>query len=309
MSKKSKRKSVGGSQARPDGKAASTPRAVRARVIIASLLTVCALLTGAYAATRFERVRLAVGMRPLTAPAAQGGGSGSLPLAKEYVYAGGRLVATEEPQPSVTPTPTPAGPAPTNLVATATSASGVHLTWNAASGAISYVVERRTAPGAQPTEVPTGGTAPTFDDTVPVGDNAYLYRVKAVYASGPSAYGNYDLATTVPFTNSDGLQGVVVRAAHLTELRRAVHAVRTMAGRGNPAWTYPDPVSEPASSRRSIYALDVTELRTQVDEALLALDAALGVQTFYKTYPLTPELKDHEPIYAVHFEQIRERVR
>jgi hypothetical protein len=244
-------------------------------------------------------------MRPLLSPAIEQ--QVALPLAKEYVYAGGRLVAIEEPTPI--PTPTPAGPAPTNLKAVGTSASGVHLEWDAAAGAISYVVERRNALGAQSVETQTGSASPAFEDAVPPGDNAYLYRVKAVYANGHSPYGNYDLATTVPFTDDAPLRGIVIQAAHLTQLRRAVRAVRILAGRGEPTWSHPDPVSSPASERRVVYLSDVTELRAQVDEALRAIDAALGVQTFYKQYPAEPALEEHGTIYAAHFEQIRERVR
>ncbi len=75
--------------------------------LLAALLAACRLLTVGYAATRYEPVRRAVGMRPLITAAIQPQ-QGQLPLAKEYVYAGGRLVAAEEPQPA--PTPTNAGP-------------------------------------------------------------------------------------------------------------------------------------------------------------------------------------------------------
>jgi hypothetical protein len=149
----------------------------------------------------------------------------------------------------------------------------------------------------------------TFTDSPGAGDVAYLYRVRAVFAGGGSSPDSaYDLATTVAFTDSP-LQGIVIKATHLRELRRAVRAVRALAGQGEPAWTYPDPVSEPASARRAIYLADVTELRTQLDQALTALDQALGVQTFFQAYPAQPALAQHAPVYAAHFEQIRARVR
>lgn len=303
MSRKTKRKR------RDETATPAAPRGVARPRWVAAALIACALLGAAFAATRIEPVRRAVGMRPLLAtPAPQQGG---LQMAKENVYAGGRLVATEEPQPvaTPTPTPTPTGNAPTGLTATATSASAVRLEWNAASGAIGYVVERRSAPGAQPVETATNSVAPNFDDTsLAPGDNSYLYRVKAVYVGGFSDYGNYDLATTVPFTDGS-LQGVFIKADHLKELRRAVRAVRIMAGRGEPTWSHADPVSSPANQRRSVFLADVTELRAQVDEALTALDAALGVQVFFKPYPESPALVQYGQIYAAHFEQIRERVR
>ena len=157
-------------------------------------LSAFVLLAGGYASTRYDVVRRAVGLRPLLAPGALPQ-QGPHPLAKEYVYAGGRLIATEEPAPVATP----AGPPPTNLVATTTSASGVHLEWVAAAGAIGYVVERRGAPGTQPIETPTGSALPEFDDSVPPGDNSYLYRVKAVYAGA-----RRDRAAGYVFTSTDG---------------------------------------------------------------------------------------------------------
>lgn len=64
--------------------------------LVAAALVACALLT-AIAAPRWEPFRRAVGLRPLSPAAAPQGGGGGLQLAKEYIYAGGRLIATEEP--------------------------------------------------------------------------------------------------------------------------------------------------------------------------------------------------------------------
>jgi hypothetical protein len=87
MSKKSKK--------RARVPAAPKGRRKRPLKLIAAALVVSALVT-AFAAPRWEPFRRAVGLRPLgPAPAAPQGGP--LQLAKEYIYAGGRLVATEEP--------------------------------------------------------------------------------------------------------------------------------------------------------------------------------------------------------------------
>jgi hypothetical protein len=297
MSKKSKRRwGAGAAGSPPLAAPASRPK----RVYIAALCALV-LLSASAAATRFDPVRRAVGLRPLLAPVAQS--QGGLPLAKEYVYAGGRLVATEEPTP--TPAPIPAGPPPTGLTATATSASSVLLEWVAPTGAVGYVVERRSGPNAQTVEMPTGSTTPSFTDTtLPAGDFAYLYRVKAVYGSGFSDYGNRDLATTVVFTDPQ-LQPKVTRikAVHLTELRRAVGAVRALAGGLAPAsWTYPDPVSAPQGQRRKIYLEDVKDLRDRLDDAL-------GPLNLLSPYPSSPLLARGAVVYAAHFEQIRARVR
>jgi hypothetical protein len=275
------------------------PREKRRRVgrlkLSAAGLALCAAAAGV-AATRYDTVRRAVGLQPLmVAPVQQ-----SLPLSKEYVYAGGRLVATEEP--AAAPTPTPAGSPPTNLVAAASSASSVTLSWTApGAGVLGYVVERRAASGTQ--EISTGSSSTSFNDTTPSGDYAYLYRVKAVYAGGASLYSNQDLATTVMFTDNP-LQGVTIKAVHLTELRRAVNAVRRLVPNlGDASWTYPDPVSTPAPQRRAVYLEDVTDLRAKLDEALGPLGLPAG------GYPSIPTLARGAVVNADHFEQIRQRVR
>jgi hypothetical protein len=268
--------------------------------LAAAALSLCIVAAG-LAATRYDPVRRAVGLMPLAAAQAT---PTPLPLSKEYVYAGGRLVATEEPASAATPTPTPAGPAPTNLVATATSASGVSLTWVAPAGnVIGYVVERRGDPVSQPFEIPTGSTSTSFNDSTPTGDHAYLYRVKVAFAGGGfSDYGNADLATTIVFTDAQ-LQGTTIKAVHLTELRRAVNAVRALVPNlGTASWTYPDPVSNPPEQRRAIYLKDVTDLREKLDEALAGLGLTTG-------YPAEPTLRDGGPVSAQHFEQIRARVK
>lgn len=293
MPKKLKRKA---SRIESDAARPSVQRVSRRRRFYVAALSVLVLSAASVTATRFNSVRRIVGLQPLTAAVAQ---ATPLPLSKEYVYAGGRLVATEEP--SAAATPTPAGPAPTNLVATAISSSGVSLTWAAPAGnVIGYVVERRSAAVTQ--EVATGSISTSFNDATSSGDYAYLYRVRALYAGGTSLYSNQDITTTVMFTDSQ-LSGVTIKAVHLTELRRAVNAVRALAGLGAAAWTYPDPVSTPASQRRAIYLEDVTDLRARLDEAL----APLGITT--GGYPATPPLGRGNIVNADHFEQIRARVK
>lgn len=294
MSKKPEKKRATGAAAAED--VSSGMDRPRGGWYYAAALSALVLLAASAAATRYDAVRRVVGLRPLTVTPAQG--NVPLPPSKEYVYAGGRLVATEEP--AVTATPTPAGPPPTNLVATATSASSVSLTWTPPAGnVIGYVVERRGAAGSQ--ETPTGSASASFNDTPPPGDFAYLYRVKAVYLTGTSVYGNADLATTIVFTDAQ-LQGATIKAAHLTELRRAINAVRTLAGMNAAAWTYPDPMSSPPASRRAIYLEDMTDLRARLDEAMGLLGLTAG-------YPASPPLDRGAVVSAQHFEQIRARVR
>lgn len=315
MSKKSKKKARAAAEAAPASLGKGGPKRRR---YYAAALCALVLLAASAAATRYDAVRRAVGMRPLVFEPAQGGAQ--LPLSKEYVYAGGRLVATEEPTPAATltptpaatPTPTPAGPTPTNFAAVFTPpAGGVKLKWTRPTGAVSYEVERRHGLGpADLTVIPVGGNVDNFTDQTGENNASYVYRVRAVFAGGYSDYSGYDLATAVALSD-DPLQPqvTIITAAHLNELRRAVLAVRTLAGKSAPAWTHPDPVSSPASARRAIFLADVTELRSQLDEALTRLDEALGVQLFLKPYPPDPPLAKYGTVYAEHFDQIRARVR
>src|SRR2546423_15003879 len=107
--------------------ALSNERRRWARAAVMAPLALC--LVAAAASLRWEPMRHAVGLAPAMEPAAQATPT-PLQLSKEYVYAGGRLVATEEPTAA-------GGPPPTNLIATDTSATSVALTWQAPAGSIS----------------------------------------------------------------------------------------------------------------------------------------------------------------------------
>src|SRR5947209_4467209 len=161
MSKRKRRAGAqepGGRSGRPaDGKR----RPGKAKVAALVALALCITSAAGTAALRWEPVRHAVGLAPIMEPAAQATPT-PLQLSKEYVYAGGRLVATEEPTPV-------GGPPPTNLVATAISATSVALTWTAPAGSISgYVVERAASKDGPYSQV---GTTPasqlSFTDAAP----------------------------------------------------------------------------------------------------------------------------------------------
>ena len=156
----------------------------------------------------------------------------------------------------------PALTAPTGLTATATSTTSVSLSWNA-TGASSYVVYRSTS---YPTFTPITTTSSTsFADTTAVAGTSYLYAVRASDGVSESADSNRDLATTVMFTD-EVLSGTVMRAVHMTELRTAVGAVRTLAVL--PAATYTPPAIAPGAQ---VMRLNLTELRTALDDARSAL--------------------------------------
>lgn len=299
MSKKSKKRVKGGATEPPLPAVLKAP-SKRKRLYVAALCAV-ALTAAVAAATRYDPVRRAVGLKPLLA--AQG--SGGLPLAKEYIYSGGRLIATEEPAPSATPTPTPSGSAPTNLVATAAFPSGVAnvgLTWGAPSSGptvVSYVVERRGAGTAFQQIATVQEPTRSYNDTGVALNSAYLYRVSAVFSNaGTSDYSNQDLATAVAYSDDPLVAGVTtVKAAHLTQMRAAVDAVRALAGVGAASWqTNPSP-----APGGSILAAHSVELRSNLNPAL----SALGVTQMPSDSTLAVGL----PVKAAHIQDVREKVR
>ena len=162
-------------------------------------------------------------------------------------------------------------PAPAGLVAGATGATSITVNWTAVPGATSYQVFRRSAGGGF-AQIATPAVA-TFTDTVGA-NTAHLYRVRAVSATGVSADSNTDLATAVVFTDDPLVSGTTpVRAAHITQLRTASNAVRSLAGLG--AFAFSDAALTPGVT--PIRRAHIIDLRTALDEARAALGLpALG---------------------------------
>jgi hypothetical protein len=221
---------------------------------------------------------------------------------KEYIYADGRLIATEEP--SVAPSS-----GPTHLAATAAAnATQVNLTWDAPNIAVHhYRVERAETAG----NFNASFDSPTNSFTDSAASNkAYLYRVCGVDAGGAqlTVYSNVDLATTVIFTDdpliahSPSQPGTTIKAEHLVQLRQAVNAVRVLAGFGAASWTYANPVSFPVEQRRPIYWEDIKELRDGLDQALNALGR-------WEPYVTDPQLTRGMIVRANHFQELRQRVK
>ena len=154
---------------------------------------------------------------------------------------------------------------PANVVATATSTSNVNISWTASAGATSYNVYRSTDGDMYGL---AGSTAAlTFNDGGRSANTAYLYKVRAVNG-GESVDSNIDLATTVIFTDDPLVPGTtVVQAAHITQLRTAVNAVRTLASLG--AGTYTDATL--AAGVTPLKAAHVNDLRTAINAARSAL--------------------------------------
>jgi hypothetical protein len=274
----------------------------RRKVVVVAGLILCLGLTTLILA-QWRAMRVAIRTNASLAPAAPPPQANPTPtLSKEYIYAGGRLIATEEPTSTSTN-----GPAPTGLLATATSGTTVSLTWTAPTGTInSYQVERSQSINGPYTPLSPNPQTTSFTDTTASGGIAYLYQVKAIYTGGGSStYSNKDLATTIIFTddplNPTGTK-TIIQAQHLIDLRQAVNAVRALAGLSSASWTYPDPVSGPPSQRRQIYLEDITDLRSKLDDALTILGMS-------QPYPSSPPLARGSAVSAAHFTQIRDRVK
>src|SRR5439155_12707732 len=125
--------------------------------------------------------------------------------------------------------------APTNLVATATSMSEVILNWDSFNNADNYQIERSsnhnpfTVFGTQPFNF--------SEDSTVSANTTYLYRVRAIVSGYVGLASNVDIATTIVFNETIVPQITTIKAAHITELRTAVNAVRAAAGLGVASFT------------------------------------------------------------------------
>jgi hypothetical protein len=153
--------------------------------------------------------------------------------------------------------------APANVVATATSTSTVNVSWTS-SGAASYNVYRSSDGTNYVLAGSTSGTS--FNDTGRAANTAYLYKVRAV-SGAESGDSNRDLATTVIFTDDPLVPGsTLVKAVHITQLRTAVNAVRTLASLGPGSYTDPS-----LTAGIPVKAAHVNDLRTALNAARSSL--------------------------------------
>lgn len=222
---------------------------------------------------------------------------------KEYGYRNGQLLI-------VAGTGAATAPAPSSLVAAPSSGGGnVVLTWSAASGAANYRVERKGATGSFVLAGTTGSTGLT--DTGASAGSAYLYRVCAANAQGTctSVFSNIALGAAVGFPTDPTITSIAddptgvnvtkVKVAHITELRTAVNAVRTLAGKPGAQW-----INQALNATVTfISADDVRDLRANLDEALLAL----GIQTSNYDDQTLAGAPNGTVIKKVHITQLRQR--
>jgi hypothetical protein len=186
--------------------------------------------------------------------------------------------------------------APTNVVATATSATNVNVTFTAAPGAASYRVYRRIGGGAF-TLVGSPAASPFNDPTAAAG-TAYLYMVRS-FAGTESADSNVDRATTILFTDPTlTVQTTAVKLAHFNEMLAAVNAVRILAGLGTVAYSAPLP------------GTSVTLRSQHMMELRFALDVARSTMLLPGlTYTDSSITNGVTAIKAVHMTEVRNGVK
>jgi len=188
---------------------------------------------------------------------------------------------------------------PTSVVATAASGTSVNITWTAPAGGTTpdqYDVYRSTD-GTTFTQIdevlhPTT----SYTDLTASANTAYLYKVRSAASGGTneSSDSNKDFATTVVFTDPTiTAQSTIVKAAHVTELRTAVNAMRTLNG-GQGAFSFTDATLD---SSIAVKAVHFTELQTQLN----TVRTALGFSTV--SFTETPSASD--PIEKLHVDELR----
>ena len=186
---------------------------------------------------------------------------------KEYGYRNGQLLITADAPVAVSGAPAALSASPSSY----STSSNVSLSWSAVSGASKYRIERKDATTTWTYIGTATGTA--FSDTGASLGTAYLYRTCVANTAGfcTSGYTKPALGARFNFSTDPTIQvGVTtIQLAHVTELRTAVNAVRTLAGLSAFDWdtsVYPAP-----TSNGLVYASHIIQLRQKLDEALLAL--------------------------------------
>jgi hypothetical protein len=232
---------------------------------------------------------------------------------KEYIYAGGRLVATEEPT-AVGCTP-PTAPVLTTSVVN----SVITLNWTVPAGLESFDVERSQGISAPFSPVASNLSAATYswpDTSVgfstvnPDGANSvvtYIYRVSARIGqcTTPS---NLDWATNINFAEVLTPQQTLIKAHHITELRVAVNSVWKAANQTPQTIIWAEPPSGTAAGLAGfqIKKSHVEELRAKLNQAMDAIQAGYSVQNPYTDPTL---FQGSTQVKAIHLVELRDRVK
>ena len=189
---------------------------------------------------------------------------------KEYIYAGGKMLATEAPSLLVPPL---------NVEANTFSHTRIDISWDPAANAHHYVVERASQAGSF-TTLNSNVTGTSYIDNTVTNLTAYLYRIRSADSTGNvSSVSNIDLATAITFADDPfpaPPTQTLVRADHVLQLRQAVNAVRDLIP-SLPDFVWTQSTLTPGTTL--ILADDIEELRTALDQALQPLGFPIGGYT------------------------------
>jgi hypothetical protein len=167
---------------------------------------------------------------------------------------------------------------PTNVIALASAAPAVLVSWSGSDGATSYTVWRSHNGVYTNLGPPAPPAALSFLDETAAPNEGYFYQVQANNASGSSALSGADVATTVIYTDPMLTTGMQIKAVHLTELRTAANIMWALTGAGTIP-TYTDPTIVPGST--IVTAQHFQEVETVLLNARLSLNlsvpSALGI--------------------------------
>ncbi len=176
---------------------------------------------------------------------------------------------------------------PPVISATASATGSATITWSAVPAISGYKVFRRDSQASGWSLLSTTSLT-QYTDSGLLANKTYLYGVRAYDAAGDeSADSNYELATTISYTDSPLATSTVIRARHVVEVRSAVNAICAYAGTA----ICPTPPFSGA-------ALDETQITTQVISAsdfdvvqnqIINLRAAIGAAA--ATFRETPRLE------------------
>lgn len=185
------------------------------------------------------------------------------------------------------------------LSVTATSSTGITLSWTAPVGANEYAIERGDSMSG-PFKRIDSPVATTFTDFGVTSQKAYVYRVRAIATSQLNTIGsdpsNMAVGTAISFEFSQ-LLGQTIKARHLHDVRMAVNAVRRVAN-------LPDVTFLPENlTGFTVSASHVLELRSRLNEAL----TALSIPVLPYTDPTLSTGTNGTLVKAVHIEQLQTR--
>jgi hypothetical protein len=231
---------------------------------------------------------------------------------KEYIYAGGRLLATEEPAGGCTPPPA-------SVLTTSVVNSVISLNWTVTAGVDTFDVERSSKVSSPFAPVATNLPANTttwqdlsvgFGGVGVDGTNnvvTYVYRIIA-HAGQCSMSSNLDWATNISFTEGLIQQQTLVKAHHITELRVAVNSVWKAANQNPETITWSEPSSGTAAGLAGfqVKKIHVDELRSKLNQAMDAIQPGYSSQHPYSDATL---VQFSTPVRAIHLVDLRNRVK